>query len=157
MLVLFVARQESQVEGLQYGGRTCRCSSWRLSGVSNNKSGQRLNGALVAAYVIVNLDHMALDLILCERVKLESMVHQDWPFDKAECDEHGQYRVRREAYSGRHQPRPAIRKKQTGAQAKSVHDSLSICSTNKYARSLFTLHKKIKRLFGGRAMRLQIV
>jgi hypothetical protein len=29
------------------------------------------------------------------------MVHQDWPFGKAECDEHGQYAVRREAYSGR--------------------------------------------------------
>jgi hypothetical protein len=66
MLTLLASREKSRTEGLQHGGRTCRCSSWRLSGVSNNKSGQRLNGALVAAYVIVNLDHMALDLILCE-------------------------------------------------------------------------------------------
>jgi hypothetical protein len=76
------------------------------------------------------------------------MVHQDWPFGKAECDEHGQYPVRREAYSGRHQPRPAIRNKQTGAQAKSVHDSLSICSTNTYARSRSRLTRRQKEFRG---------
>jgi hypothetical protein len=46
--------------------KRCRCGSWRLSGVSNNKSGQRLDGALVGAYVIITVDHMASGLFVSE-------------------------------------------------------------------------------------------
>jgi hypothetical protein len=43
------------------------------------------------------------------------------------------------------------------AQANTVHDSLSICSTNKYARSRSRFTRKQEGLFGARAMRLQAV
>jgi hypothetical protein len=78
-------------------GRTCRCPSWRLSDVSNNKSGQRLNGALVGAYVIITVDHMALDLFyVTVQTRHSDMFQKDWPSDGIECDRYGQYTVRRE-------------------------------------------------------------
>ena len=59
-----------------------------MSDVSNNKSGQRLNGALVVAYVIITVDHMALDLFyVTAQARHSDMFQMDWPSDGVECDQ----------------------------------------------------------------------
>lgn len=68
-----------------------------MSDVSNNKLGQRLNGALVVAYVIITVDHMAFDLFyVTMKTRHSAMFQKDWPFDAVECDQDGQSTVRRE-------------------------------------------------------------
>ena len=68
-----------------------------MSDVSNNKFGQRLDGALVVAYVIITVDHMALDLFyVTAQARHSDMFQMDWPSDGVECDQHGQSAVRRQ-------------------------------------------------------------
>lgn len=71
--------------------------SWRVSDILNNKSGQRLNGALVVAYVIITVNHMALDLFyVSAQTRHSDMFQMGWPSDAVECDQHGQCTVGKE-------------------------------------------------------------
>jgi hypothetical protein len=112
----------------------------------------------VDAYVIITVDHMASNLLYLKvQDRHIDMFYQDWPIDRTECDEHGQYSVERHTVTKYTNLTPR-HSQETGQRARAgrIYDSLSICSTNKCPFT-FTLHQKIERSIVARTMRLQVL